>query len=301
MVTRQILGGWRYITAGAVVGVALLIAACDKESGGEDELSDADMGEMAEMGEAPLDVPIDDSCDLVGTSQPCADDTGTQFCFTNAELDRVWGECLPSYECVPGEQRECSLGGSVTCQLDGVGVPYFNECPFTPLVLSFDAGPVELLSNAAAFTMDSQGMCLNTDWPASHNPWLALDLDHNGFIDGGHELFGAGWVLPSGQCASDGFIALATLDSNADGILDASDPRFAELLVWRDDDGDKRSRPGELTRLADEGIEALELDAFVQEHCDGRSNCARERSRFRFQADGRVEFGELVDVHLPCR
>jgi len=42
--------------------------------------------------------------------------------------------------------------------------------------------------------------------------FLALDLNHNHRIDDGSELFGIGTTLPSGEKASNGFVALAMYD-----------------------------------------------------------------------------------------
>ncbi len=65
----------------------------------------------------------------------------------------------------------------------------------------------------------------------------------------GHELFGSGTRLPDGRHASDGFAALEVFDSNADGVVDGADPRFAELMLWRDRDADRRSTLDELVDL----------------------------------------------------
>jgi hypothetical protein len=286
----------------AVLGIAIFAAGCDDETVVMDEGAEGDTGEV------PNDIPMElgpEPCDplAVGEARDCETSdagVGTQFCFRDYKLDEAWSECQPSYECLPGETREC-FAGDVECQLDATGVPFYPDCPFTPLVLSFDAGPVELASNAASFDMDGIGMCLNTDWPAADNPWLALDLDRNGRIDGGHELFGSGFVLSSGRRAANGFAALATLDHNRDSVIDSLDPRFAELVIWRDVDGDKISAPDELSSLADASIERIELGYSVREHCDARQNCGKERSRFEFRAGGQLQVGEVVDVHLPCQ
>jgi hypothetical protein len=225
-----------------------------------------------------------------------------QFCdwqSINASTQLLWGECLHAFACIPGEQTQCDFGDTLTCTIEE-GVPYWPQCPFTPLVLSFDGAPIELAASSATFDVVAAGECLDSDWPVAANPWLAIDLDKNGFIDAGHELFGSGTTLPSGERARTGFAALAALDSNLDGIIDAQDARFDELLLWRDEDADKLSMPWELSGLADEGIERIELDFTVREQCDARGNCGRERSRFEFVAAGQRRVGELVDVYLAC-
>ena len=244
-----------------------------------------------------------ESCTTVNEARECDDGVGQQFCAeqtVDGVAELVWSECRSDWECMPGETSSC--GGDerpVTCTLYA-GEPYWPECPFTPLVLSFDAGPIELAASTALFDVAGAGECLDSDWPAANNPWLAIDLDRNGFIDAGHELFGSGTVLASGRRADQGFTALAELDSNADGVLDANDERFAELVVWRDEDADKLSMAWELSSLADEGVARIELDYRVDPRCDARGNCGRERSRFEFVRAGQRGVGEVVDVHLAC-
>ena len=49
-----------------------------------------------------------------------------------------------------------------------------------------------------------------------------MDRSGNGAIDDGSELFGSGTLMPDGTRAVDGFAALATLDTNNDGVVDTS-------------------------------------------------------------------------------
>jgi VCBS repeat-containing protein len=49
------------------------------------------------------------------------------------------------------------------------------------------------------------------------------------------------------------------LDANGDGVIDATDPAFAELKLWRDISQDGVSQGGELVSLADAGIVSLNL------------------------------------------
>lgn len=296
----------------------LLPLACDdKQDGVDEELAnegddegDADAegdGDGDEAEEPEPDVPSNPSppgpeqCDVVGEAREC-DDAGTQFCdwhTIDSSSELVWSECSQEFACMPGEQQECGFAGTQHCEIEE-GVPYWGDCPFTPLVLSFDGGPIEMAASSATFDIANVGECLDSDWPAAANPWLAIDLDKNGSIDAGHELFGSGVILPSGQHAQNGFVALELLDSNHDRQLDARDQQFEELLLWRDEDADKLSTGWELTSLADAGIERIELDFAVREQCDARGNCGRERSRFEFVAAGQRRIGEVVDVYLAC-
>lgn len=291
----------RLTLLGAVgICLSLGVTGCDKdELPPDDSFADDDDDEMGSEGEL-LDVPAEvESCESFGDARACSDG-GMQFCNFTDGIGLNWGECMLSYECIPKDPHDCGLGGTVYCQLVD-GIPQLPECPFTPLALSFDGGPIQLTSSSAAFDIDGTGMCLDTDWPVSSNPWLAIDLDRNGFVDGAHELFGSGSILRSGLRATNGFVALEALDSNRDGTIDRHDARFTELLLWRDEDGDKQSTSWELTPLADAGIESIDLGYTVREQCDDRSNCGRERSSFTFMAGGTRHVGEIVDVYLACQ
>jgi hypothetical protein len=96
---------------------------------------------------------------------------------------------------------------------------------------------------------------------SANDAWLALDLNRNGLIDDGSELFGSGTRLPDGTKASDGFAALRALDLNADHTIDARDPAFADLRLWRDRNADGQTQPSELAPLRSFGIQSLALDA----------------------------------------
>lgn len=292
------------LLAAALICLPFALGACDPDAELEEELA-ASQGDLS----AP---PLAEPCEMQSDARECAEGEGTQFCAQvgydpEAGPSYSWGECLSDFECMPGESKSCGLGeefGDISqpCVLDEDGVPgWMEEACNTPLVLSFDGGPVEMTRSSASFDISGAGLCFDTDWPAARNPWLALDLDGNGHIDGGHELFGSGSVLASGAHARNGFIALATLDSNADGRIDAGDARYGELLVWRDEDGDKHSLPWELSSLAQEGVESIELGYGVAESCDERGNCGRERSSFEFVRGGERRTGEVVDVYLACQ
>ena len=172
----------------------------------------------------------------------------------------------------------------------------------TPLVLVFDGRPVSFQSAEHGFSLTADGVHARTDWPSSATPWLVMDRNSNGRIDDGSELFGSASPLSAGRTASHGFEALAALDDNADGVVDTNDAAWGQLMVWRDEDGDGVSNPGELRGVADVGLLSISLDYRVEPRCDARGNCERERATFQWRdADGAVRTGETVDIHLPLR
>ncbi len=167
------------------------------------------------------------------------------------------------------------------------------ECT-TPLVLSFDGAEVRFERSTASFAF-SPGVSKDSDWPSAVTPWLARDVNHNGRVDDGSELFGSDTRLDANRTAKNGFEALAALDLNEDGVVDENDPAFDELLVWRDLDGDKRSSRKELVALRDVGVARLETRFELAVRCDDRGNCERERGTFSMRFGTR---GALIDVYL---
>lgn len=256
----------------------------------------------------PGDIEANDrtgqTCEQPFAAEACGE-RGVQYCsFMDDQLE--WGPCLVDAECAPGETQACDTWGDETCVLYG-GVPAWNDesCETdgggdTPLVLKFEHGPVSYsTASTVPFDISGRGTCVSTDWPTAATPWLAIDLDQNGMIDGGGELFGSGTVLPNYSHARDGFEALAVLDTNADGMISAEDQRFGELVAWADEDGNRIGTLDELTPLSHYGLSAIQLSHQDVPTCDERGNCEIERAAFSF--DGGARTGEIVDVHLACQ
>ena len=76
-------------------------------------------------------------------------------------------------------------------------------------------------------------------------------VSYAGLIDSGNELFTPDFA--GGHYAS-GLAALASLDSNHDGVINSADQDFAKLVVWQDADHNGVSGAGELHSLIDLGI-----------------------------------------------
>lgn len=114
-----------------------------------------------------------------------------------------------------------------------------------PLVLNLD-GQVAGFSRARfQFDLDADGQKESLAALDSGSAFLARDLNGNGQIDDGTELFGAR--------SGNGFADLATLDEDGNGVLDEADSSFATLRLYR---------PGEgLLTLGDKQIGAIFLQS----------------------------------------
>lgn len=160
-----------------------------------------------------------------------------------------------------------------------------------PLVINLQ-GPYKLvgLDDPVSFDIDAAGRAITIGWTARDAgvAFLALDRNGNGRIDDGSELFGNATPLSQGGRASNGFESLAQYDANKDGIVDASDPVWASLLLWVDANHNGISEPSELSLLASSSITAIE----TQHHWTGR----RDRSGNRFGYEGHLHLGNRTQT-----
>jgi hypothetical protein len=140
----------------------------------------------------------------------------------------------------------------------------------TPIVLDLDANGVQTLAAADGvhFDVAGTGQASRFGWVGGADGLLARDLDGNGSIDNGRELFGAGTQLADGQRAGNGFVALAAEDTNHDGVVNASDANFGQLQVWVDANHDGKTDAGELKGLVELGITGLNLAPETSDRVD---------------------------------
>jgi len=129
-----------------------------------------------------------------------------------------------------------------------------------PLVFDLDGDGVELLGLDAGVTFDLFGSPEreNTGWVGPSDGLLAMDLDGSGAIENLTEIFSDRFGGVSFPSSLD---ALRSLDTNADGMIDNSDPSFGDILLWQDINSDGLSSEEELRTLIDHGIVAIDLDA----------------------------------------
>ena len=170
------------------------------------------------------------------------------------------------------------------------------ENTVSPLVLDLDGNGIQTLAlNPASlhFDLDANGFAEQTGWVGPNDGLLVLDLNGNGKIDDGRELFGNHTRLANGSRASHGFEALASHDRNRDGRIDRNDPIWARLRVWRDRNSDGVSDSAELLRLDAAGTIALLLGYTESTEVDAHGHEHRQKGSF-LRANG--QRAALTDV-----
>ncbi|WP_281173396.1 calcium-binding protein [Xenophilus azovorans] len=126
-------------------------------------------------------------------------------------------------------------------------------------MLDLDGDGLELrrADGQVLFDHDADGIKTGTGWIGSDDGILVRDLNGDGRIDSGLELFGTDTVKSDGEKALNGFDALADLDSNGDGQFTNLDLAWSQVQVWRDLNQDGISDAGELFGLDQLGISRI--------------------------------------------
>jgi len=136
-----------------------------------------------------------------------------------------------------------------------------------PLFLELDNLPPEFSVKEMKIDLDLDGVVDQLRKPSTNLGFLALDLNENGRIDNGTELFG--------PTTGNGFAELARYDADGNKWIDESDPIFAKLKVWFVDEEGREK----LLSLKDANVGAIYL-GFLP-------------TKFSFY-DGQELFGRLV-------
>lgn len=216
---------------------------------------------------------IDDMLDVLGTPYnavhylPYGTIVGT-YAFLTDQLTRGWGDIEvwlmdPNYG--PGFSWFndfwdiiTDFFGGVSKIADEVAVKeqYAIDCTYySPIAIDLNGDGIQttnLTQSDVNFDLDGDGFAQNTGWLSSDDGFIAVDLNGDGKINNGTELFGSNQV-------GDGFAKLALFDSDANGVVNANDNNFVDLLVWRDANGNGVTDDGELGSLSDYGVTSLSI------------------------------------------
>ncbi|MGN0375198.1 MAG: hypothetical protein ACI4EN_06815 [Butyrivibrio sp.] len=116
-----------------------------------------------------------------------------------------------------------------------------------PLVLNFKGDVAELSDQKFFFDLDCDGVEEEISYMQGNSGFLALDLNGDGKINDGRELFGT--------TSGDGFKDLSKYDADNNGWIDENDSIFNSLKVWTKNPDGKET----LMNLKDAGVGAIYL------------------------------------------
>ena len=164
------------------------------------------------------------------------------------EGKRIWCKEDNSKDCLYCQTKSVPVGSPIAIDLDGDGL--------------------RTAGHQVTFDLLADGAPQKTAWIGKGEALLALDLDGNGRVDGGAELFGNVTDCGSDRCY-DGVEALRQWDradrgGNGDGMIDSRDRIYTRLKLWIDANTDGVTQAGELSSLSARGVRAISLAAVYE-------------------------------------
>ena len=163
-----------------------------------------------------------------------------------------------------------------------------------PIVMDMDGDGVELIpmaDNNALFDMDADGYREMMGWIDQGDALLAYDYNEDGVIDERKEIAFVDWK----EGARTDLEGLTAFDSNNDSILNALDEEWDKFVIWQDVDGDGASDEGEVTHIAEAGVESISLSSDETTRDEGGGNTTYGYGEFTFD-DGTVH--EFADTEF---
>lgn len=195
----------------------------------------------------------------------------------------------------PGAQEVCNNSADDNCN----GLVNEDTCPegsfldptscvcVTPIILSLAGGSLALTDVAGGvyFDINGDGVPERLSWtaPGATDAFLVLDINGNGTIDDGTELFGNFTRFPGRRSFGNGFEVLRYLDSPAmggdfDGAIDEKDSVYSRLWLWIDSNHNGFSEPAELFLFANY-VQSISCTYFESRHQDRFGNIYRYRGK----------------------
>ena len=164
-----------------------------------------------------------------------------------------------------------------------------------PLVINLNGNIAEVSDQKFFFDLDGDGREEEISRLKKDSGYLALDLNKDGQINDGTELFGTR--------SGDGFADLAKYDEDGNGWIDENDAIWDKLQIWiQQEDGSSR-----LYQLKEKGVGAICLQNastnFTQRGSSGEVNAAiRSTGIFLYESGlaGTIQHLDLAVNHLSA-
>lgn len=157
-----------------------------------------------------------------------------------------------------------------------------------PLVINFSNTSAKLENETFMFDLDGNGDQEEVSRLNQGSGFLALDLNQDGEVNNGLELFG--------PLTGNGFQELALYDDDKNGWIDETDTIYDQLMVWIQNDTDK----GILEKLSATGIGAIHLSSvtseFLVEDSHGRAAGKIAATGIALTDSGEVKTVQQVDL-----
>ena len=174
---------------------------------------------------------------------------------------------------------------------------------YDPLALDLDGNGIRTVAanqfSGSLFDHDGDGIRTASGWVGKEDGLLVYDRNGDGIINNGSELFGDATRLQNGGTAAHGFAALADLDNNGDGKIDAADKAFSSLRVWRDLNQDGISQEGELLTLEQAKVRSLSTSFRNTNRSLGDGNTLAQDGSYT-TTDGQTrQMGDLLLANDP--
>lgn len=194
-----------------------------------------------------------------------------------------------------GTASATSAGLNISQSSDGKTISISASLPgdltmcggyYSPLMVFFDKDR-PTFENVSDFKMKHDQ---KTYWPnKNHAGYFVGLLNKNGKIESHQDLFG------EGENIANGFISLGKYDKNKDGKIDAKDPIFKKLVLWKDSEGKGQFKKKDMIYLSKK-IQSIDLNYNNNFEMAGIGAEYRQRSSFSYKQNGKLKTGEIIDV-----
>jgi len=165
----------------------------------------------------------------------------------------------------------------------------FGTTYVDPLVINLDTDVASVSTQKFMFDIDANGVLDSISNLNGSSGYLALDLNEDGTINDGSELFGTK--------TGDGFSDLEKYDSDKNGWIDEADDIWNKLLIWTKDTNGNDMLYG----LSEKGMGAIYLgnvgtDFSLNSITDNTANAAIRKTGIFLYENGSVGTVQHLDL-----